>query len=104
MLQTINASLQVGSTGKPASSGLLQNQLDRYKTQLADWCSCPGGKTPDGKKKIAEIEGKADAVKAQLQQMELARTRQAEAVKPDPLQSSRMQQDATLGSRVDVMA
>jgi hypothetical protein len=60
---------------RPASSGILENQLSKYQVQLADWCACPSGKTPDGKKKIAALQSKVDAIKVQLQQIQTARAR-----------------------------
>jgi hypothetical protein len=102
MLQSIGSSLLNTASGRPASSGILQTQLDRFQTQLADWCNCPSGKTADGKKKIAEIQGKADAVKAQLQQIEITRTRQADAAKPAATQAIHAPESSTLGNLVDV--
>lgn len=75
MLQAISAAATASAGTRPASSGILENQLSKYQVQLADWCACPSGKTPDGKRKIADLHNKVDAIKGQLQQMETARTR-----------------------------
>ncbi|HUL83815.1 MAG TPA: hypothetical protein VL131_16825, partial [Gammaproteobacteria bacterium] len=69
-------SLPIGAVGAPASTGILEVQLSRYEIQLADWCNCPSRTTPQGKEKIAELQAKADAVKARLKQADDARSRQ----------------------------
>jgi len=72
----IGSSLPIGAVGAPASTGILEVQLSRYEIQLADWCNCPSRTTPQGKEKIAELQAKADAVKARLKQADDARSRQ----------------------------
>lgn len=63
-----------------ASSGVLEAQLSRYQTQLADWCNCPSGKTPAGKKKIQELQDKVDAVKAQMERIAAAKAQRQSTV------------------------
>jgi hypothetical protein len=75
MLQSVSAAITASSATRPTGSGILENQLSKYEVQLADWCACPSGKTPDGKKKIADLRNKVDAIKVQLQQIETVRTR-----------------------------
>jgi hypothetical protein len=58
----------------------LRTQLTRYETQLADWCHCPSGETPEGKRKIADLQHKADAIRAELKQQQDARTPPARTV------------------------
>jgi hypothetical protein len=59
----------------------MRAQLSRYEVQLADWCNCPSGKTAEGKKKIEELQQKADAAKAQLTAAESA----GDAQDPSPV-------------------
>ena len=75
-LQSIDSSFVASSVATPASTTFLQTQLSRYETQLADWCNCPSGKTPAGKQKIADLQAKADVARAQLEQIETARSQQ----------------------------
>jgi hypothetical protein len=75
-LQSIDSSLLVGSVATPPSTTFLQTQLSRYETELADWCNCPSGKTPAGKLKIADLQAKTDAARAQLEQVETVRSQQ----------------------------
>jgi hypothetical protein len=53
---------------------VLESRLSRYETQLADWCHCPSGKTPEGKKKIADLLQKAGATREEIRQIEAARS------------------------------
>ena len=76
MSQSIDSSFLVGSVATQPSTSILQTQLSRYETQLADWCNCPSGKTPAGKQKIADLQAKADAARAQLEQAETTRAQQ----------------------------
>jgi len=76
MLHSIDSTTLVGDILRPASTSFLETQLSRYQTQLADWCNCPSGKTPAGKQKIADLQAKAGATKAQLEQVEAARSQQ----------------------------
>ena len=75
-LQSIDSSFVAATVVTPTSTSFLQTQLSRYETQLADWCNCPSGKTPAGKEKIADLQAKADATRAQLEQAETARSQQ----------------------------
>jgi len=76
VVNSIDSTLLAASGAVPASTGVLQSQLSRYEIQLADWCACPTGKTPAGKEKIADLQAKADATRAQLQQVEAVRSQQ----------------------------
>ncbi len=105
-LQSIGSNPAQAGLNKPSGAGILQTQLSRYQTQLADWCSCPGGKTPEGRKKITDIQQKADAVKLAIRKIEDARARQTSASAPVATapQPSRNDSTALVGSRVDVYA
>jgi len=74
MVNSIASTPVIASSVTPASTGILQSQLRRYEIQLADWCACPSAKTPAGKEKIADLQAKADATKAQLQQADATRS------------------------------
>ena len=75
MVQAIGATAPSGASGiSPSAGGVLQAQLNRYEVQLADWCNCPAGKTPEGKEKIRELTSKADGVRAQLDRIGGARS------------------------------
>ncbi len=105
-LQSIGSNTTQPGLGKPSGTGILQTQLSRYETQLADWCSCPSGKTSEGKKKITDIQQKADAVKLAIRKIEDARARQTTASAPvaGAPQPSRNDSTSLVGSRVDVYA
>jgi hypothetical protein len=68
------ASSGYGSAGQAhASRGSragLEVQLDTYKKQLADWVDCPSGKTPEGKKKIEDLNNKVSVTKARIKDMD----------------------------------
>ena len=81
-LYSTGSTTSVTTGGRPGGAGILQTQLSRYQTQLADWCNCPGGKTAEGKKIITDLQQKADAVKMQLKQIDDARARAAEPAQP----------------------
>jgi hypothetical protein len=73
MISSIQPGMIAATTGTPSGGGLLQTQLNQLEVKLADWCHCPSGKTPDGQRKIADLQAKEDAIKAQLQQIDTAR-------------------------------
>ena len=105
-LNSIVASATRPAGGRPGGSGILQTQLDRYQIQLADWCNCPGGKTADGKRTIAALQQKADAVKAQIRQLEDARSRRVDPTLPAAAgaRQSRDPSSSRAGSLLDVYA
>lgn len=106
MVQAIGSGSSAGVPGAGVSSGALEAQLNRYQIQLADWCNCPSGKTPEGKAKIQQIQAKADAVKAQLDRIEAAKTRQpstADAANAPPAAQS-APLPTSLGGFLDVLA
>jgi hypothetical protein len=76
MIQLIGSPFATGGASKPGSTGVLESRLIRYETQLADWCNCPGGKTPEGKEKIADLQQKAAALKEEIGKIEAARSGQ----------------------------
>jgi len=101
-ISSTGATIPQPGGAKPGVAGLLQTQLSRYQVKLADWCSCPGGKTPEGKRIIADLQQKADAIKAQLQQIDAAPSRQSAApAAPPPPQDGR---SSAVRSRIDVYA
>ncbi|MEO8467228.1 MAG: hypothetical protein ABI640_18020 [Gammaproteobacteria bacterium] len=91
MVHSIDPALVVGSSVTPASSGVLQSQLTRYETQLADSCACSSSKTQAGKQKIADLQTKADAIRAELQQVEAARSQEATTATATTPQSAQSQ-------------
>ena len=56
-------------------SGVLEMQLANYQRQLADWCACPSGKTPEGKKIISDLTGKVAAIEKTIAAADQARPR-----------------------------
>jgi len=104
MSLAIGSSLSVASTVAPANTGILQSQLNRYQLQLADWCNCPSGKTPQGQQKIAEIQAKANAVEAQLAQSDQARSAQKIAETPTVGASAVQSPSSSSGRLLDVLA
>jgi hypothetical protein len=76
MVHSVDTTALAASGMVPASGGVLQSQLNRYEIQLADWCACPSGKTPAGKEKIADLEAKVAATRAQLQQSDAVRSQE----------------------------
>jgi len=62
MLSAIGSSIPSGTIGAASSTVTLEAQLDKLQIQLADWVSCPSGKTPEGKAKIKEISDKVSAL------------------------------------------
>jgi hypothetical protein len=77
MVQAVGLPPVAGAVGAGTSSGVLEAQLNRYQIQLADWCNCPSGKTPEGKAKIQDLQNKANAVQAQLDRIAAAKAAQA---------------------------
>jgi hypothetical protein len=73
------ASSGYGSAGQAhASRGSragLEAQLDTYKKQLADWVDCPSGKTPEGKKKIEDLNNKVSVTEARIKDMDNTRNK-----------------------------
>lgn len=106
-LQSISSSFVASAAGgAPAGRGILQAQLTRYEVQLADWCSCPGGKTAEGKAKIADLQQKADTAKAQIKKIDDARAATATAASPVDVVATKSPdpRGTASGSRVDVYA
>lgn len=56
------------------SSLAAQADLVKYQKQLADWIDCPSRKTSYGKAKIAEINDKIHAAKAQIKKAQETET------------------------------
>lgn len=75
MMQAIVSNYAAAGTQPATSPGVLEAQLNRYQIQLADWCNCPSGKTPEGKAIIQSLQDKADAVKAQIEKIAAAQGR-----------------------------
>jgi hypothetical protein len=104
MSSAFDSSLAVSGIGAPASTGILQTQLSRYEIQLADWCHCPSGTTPQGKRKIADLQAKTDAVKAELKQLDAVRSQQKVAATPAVTDSTALRVHSTIGTLIDVVA
>ena len=100
----LDSTLAIGSIGASKSTGILQSQLSRYEVQLADWCHCPSGTTPEGKRKIADLQAKADATKAELKQVEAARSQQKIAAASATTAAAPVRVFSTLGSLIDDVA
>ncbi|HTY02222.1 MAG TPA: FlxA-like family protein [Rhodocyclaceae bacterium] len=79
MVQAIGSASVANGFRTDVSAGVLEAQLNRFQVQLADWCNCPSGKTPEGKAKIQQIQDKADAVKAQLERIAATKATQSSA-------------------------
>jgi len=47
----------------------LEAELNRYKSQLADWCQCESSKTDAGKAKIRELTDKVNQAESRLQKV-----------------------------------
>jgi hypothetical protein len=105
-LQSIGSVIPQPGSSKPGGAGILQTQLSRYEAQLADWCNCPSGKTPEGKQKIADLQQKADSVKAQIKQIDAASDRRgiASTQKAGEQQPYAGGVSTSVGSRLDVYA
>jgi hypothetical protein len=103
-LATLDSSLAVGSIGASASAGILQSQLSRYQIQLADWSHCASGSTAEGKRKIADLQTKADATEVQLKQVEAARPQQKVAATSMVGDSPDLSVRSTVGSLIDTLA
>ena len=105
-LQSIGSMIPQTGGSRPGGAGILQTQLSRYETQLADWCNCPSGKTPEGKKIITDLQKKADAIKMQIKQIEDVRVRGGDSTPPVPgaSRSSQGNFSSASGSRLDVYA
>jgi hypothetical protein len=104
MSLAIGSTLSIASLGAAPNSGVLESQLNRYEIQLADWCHCPSRTTPQGAQKIAELQAKADAVKAQLKQADEARSAQKVAETPTVSDSTVQRSSSTAGRLIDVLA
>ena len=104
MPPTLDSSLSVGGIGAATSAGILRSQLSRYEIQLADWTHCPSGATPEGKRKIADLQAKADSTQTQLKQVEAARSQQKVAPTPTVSDSTDLRVRSTVASLIDVLA
>ncbi len=70
MLNAIGASsLASPAYARNPLSGL-DAQLDKYKSQLADWVNCPSCKTPEGKAKIQELSDKIAAIEQKIKALQ----------------------------------
>jgi hypothetical protein len=103
-LAALGLSLSVGSLGAPTSAAVLQSQLSRYQIQLSDWRHCPSGATPEGKRKIADLEAKATATQTQLKQVEAASSPQKVAAAATVSDSTDQRVRQAVGSVIDVLA
>lgn len=79
------------------SSSGLDAQLDKYKSQLADWVNCPSCKTPEGKAKIQELSDKIAAIEQKIKARQ-PQKQVALETKPESLGIG------TLGSRLNEYA
>jgi hypothetical protein len=104
MSLAIGSTLSIASLGAGPNSGVLESQLNRYEIQLADWCHCPSRTTPQGARKIAELQAKTDAIKAQLKQADQARSAQKVAETPTVRVSTVQRPSSTAGRLIDVLA
>lgn len=105
-LQSVGSAIPPTGGGRPGGAGILHTQLDRYQSQLADWCNCPSGKTPEGKRIIADLQQKSDAIKSQLKQSEEVTGGAAGSVAAASARalSSSGNDSSTSGFRLDVLA
>lgn len=103
-MQAIGFPSIANGVGAEASSGVLEAQLSRYQTQLADWCNCPSGKTPAGKEKIQELQAKVDAVKAQLERIATAKAPRQSTVERANRNPSSSGAAPAIGGLVDAFA
>ncbi len=107
------------TTASPAGSGAagLESQLAKCQVQLADWVSCPSGKTPEGKAKIAALSDRISNIEQRMKTADAVRQNQKAASlkdsvaqspspQPDGAQPSPMSPPSigSLGSRIDVHA
>lgn len=102
------------NTASPAGSGgaSLEGQLAKCQVQLADWVSCPAGKTPEGKAKIAALSDRISELEQRMKTADAARQNQQAASANDTVAQSASLQPGntlplpagTLGSRIDVHA
>ncbi len=106
MLTALTAPSSAATTTTALSSGpspaVLNAQLSKYQSQLADWENCPSCKTPEGKKKIAEINARIKDVEQRLQA-----SGQGAAAPLQPQEQTTAptgQVTATLGQRVNAFA
>ena len=105
-LQSVGSTIPQAGGSRAGGAGILRTQLDRYESQLADWCNCPSGKTPEGKRIIADLQQKSDGIKAQLKQSDDVRTGGSGPVPAVPDVSALQQGNgtSTAGYRLDVLA
>ena len=73
MLSAIGSSTFTSPVVTGASTAGLESQLDKCKTQLADWVSCPSHVTPEGKAKIEEISNKISELEQRIKTTDAAR-------------------------------
>ena len=62
-----NGSVTSGSSSGGGASAALDQALARCKQQLGDWSACPGGKTADGQKIIANLQSRLASLESQVQ-------------------------------------
>lgn len=99
-LHSLSPASGTPATGtSPPNAGVLRTRLARYEAQLADSCNCPSSKTAEGKRRIAVLQQQADAVKAQIQQIDAGRARASEV-----RTATAVRAPAVEGALVDVYA
>jgi hypothetical protein len=74
MLSAIGSAVPSIPTPGGVSPSVLNAQLAKYQTQLADWESCPSCKTPEGKAKIADLQEKIRNIQLRIQSVDDIKT------------------------------
>jgi hypothetical protein len=57
------------TTSRGSREGL-EAKLDTFKKQLNDWVTCASAKTPEGKKKIADLTTKVSTTEARIKELD----------------------------------
>ena len=98
------ASASYGATGQPGTSrgskAGLEAQLDTYKKQLCDWITCASAKTPEGKKKIEELNAKVSTTESRIKELDKAQVQAQSQFNPDAATSADIQRIANATASV----
>lgn len=120
MVAAIGASTGYSAQVPAASTGGLRVELAKYEKELSNCVNCASAKTPEGQQEIQRLTSEISRVKARIEeasrnaspenrasvtaaQANAKNDRSAERAGSAP-QAARPDPDATIGSRIDILA
>jgi hypothetical protein len=109
MLGALASSTAFGAASYTPPTATLENQLDQCRIKLADWESCPSGKTHEGKAIINSLNDKIGDLQARIEKANAAKTDAAPpginpTAEANAALNSPASGNATVGSRLNIFA